>query len=322
MAAGVEGSIGPIWARLVWLVACAAVLAAQPPETRSVEIPGVRLTYLDWGGTGEPLVLVPGGCGTAGVFDGFAQRLTSRFQVLGLAERACGQPGVDQQIDRLIQFLDALRIQRATFAGHSSGAGQVVRLANRYPARVSRVILFDPIYEGVPHEFEGKMEAAISAKLGPMGPLSFESNRARFAAWELGAWSDGAAREFREQTEAGPGGGLRYRPRPKAWQSAFAEDVKAGRYFETAVRHPTLILVAKDLDLERIRQFSPAQQQELRPIAEAIGKARRAQIERFRKNGSHVRLKWMARTSHYPFIDREREVSEEIIRFAHRNRIK
>lgn len=316
----IEGVLRP-WTRPVWLMAFTAVLTAQPPQARFVEIPGAQLPYLDWGGTGEPLVLVPGGCGTAWVFDGFARRLTSRFHVLGLAERACGQPGIDQQIDRLIQFLDALRIQRATFAGHSSGAGQIVRLANRNPARASRLILFDPIYEGVPDEFEAKMEAAISAKLGPMGPLSFESNRARFEAWELGAWSDGAAREFREQTETGPGGGLRYRPRPKAWQSAFAEDAKAGRYFETSVRHPTLIFVAKDLDIERIRQFSPAQQRELRPMAEAIGKARRAQIERFRKNGSHVRVKWMARTSHYPFIDRERESVTAMIRFAHRNRL-
>lgn len=216
--------------------------------------------------------------------------------------------GLDRQIDDLIGFLDSLGIERAAFAGHSSGGGKIVRLANRYPERVSRLILFDPIYEGVPDGFEAKMEGAVTAKLGQRGPLSPESHRARFQAWELGAWSDGLAREFREQTETLPGGGVRYRPRPKAWQAAFVEDIRAGRYFETTTRHPTLIFAAKNLDLERIRQFPRSVQRELCPMAEAIGEARRAQIDRFRRNGSNVRVKWMARTSHYPFVDRERDV--------------
>ncbi len=40
----------------------------QPPKPNYVEISGVRLPCLNWGGRGEPLVLVPGRCQTPYVF--------------------------------------------------------------------------------------------------------------------------------------------------------------------------------------------------------------------------------------------------------------
>lgn len=70
--------------------------------------------------------------------------------------------GIDQQIADLVSFLDALGLQRATFAGHSASGGKVVRLARKFPARVSRVITLDIIYAGVPDAFEERFQAAIS----------------------------------------------------------------------------------------------------------------------------------------------------------------
>ena len=91
------------------------------------------------------------------MFGDLAPLLTGRFRVLGLTPRGCGQSGpasdgydIDPQIDELVGFLDALGIERAAFAGHSSGGGKVVRLARRYAARVSRIITFDTVYDGVP----------------------------------------------------------------------------------------------------------------------------------------------------------------------------
>jgi hypothetical protein len=69
------------------------------------------------------------------------------------------------------------------------------------------------------------------------------------------------------------------------------------------------------LDLNRIRQFSAAQQRELRPMAQAVVEARRHQIRAFQQNGSHVTVKWMSNASHYLFVDRAQEVAGEMIRF-------
>jgi len=152
----------------------------------------------------------------------------------------------------------------------------------------------------------------VTSQIGSTSGLSLASHRRTFQAWELGAWSAALEHDFHEQTEVGANGGLRYRQRPPEWRKAFVEDMQAGRYFETAISHPALLFVAEDLDFERIRQFSRDQQRELRPMAEAVVKARRIQIESYQKNGPHVRVVRMQKTSHYPFVDRTREVATQM----------
>jgi hypothetical protein len=161
------------------------------------------------------------------------------------------------------------------------------------------------------------MDAAITGKWHPEGKPSLKSHRLVFEAWELGTWSAALEREFQEQTEVGTDGNIRYRRRGPGWQTALLEDMKAGRYFETAIRHPALMFFAQDLDLARIRQLSEDQQRELRPTAEAVVKARRNQIESYRRNGSHVRVVLMRKASHYLFIDRSREVAARMLDFLH-----
>src|SRR5215203_1637149 len=53
----------------------------------------VRLEVLDWGGSGRPLVLLPGGGDTAHVFDEFASKLTADFHVYGITRRGFGESG-------------------------------------------------------------------------------------------------------------------------------------------------------------------------------------------------------------------------------------
>lgn len=295
--------------------------AALPVSTFML-LPTVRLHYLDWQGSGHPLVLVPGGCQTAHVFGDLAPLLAQQFRVMAVTPRGCGQSGpamdgygIDRQIDDLVAFLDAMSIKRAVFAGHSSGGGVVVRLANRYPERVDRVVTFDVVYKGVPDQFEARMEQAIASKVGPQHPLSAESHRANFEAWELGVWSDGLKREFYEQTEQQGDGSLRYRRRRPEWQAAFVEDMKSGLYFDARLHCPALFFVAQDLDLNRVRQFPPAQQRDLLPMARAIRDARRKQVKAFQRNGAHVQVIWMKNASHYLFIDRAPAVAKEMIKF-------
>src|ERR1700689_1686179 len=50
----------------------------------------VQLEVLDWGGTGQPLVLLAGSGNTAHVFDGFAEKLTDLYHVYGVTRRGYG----------------------------------------------------------------------------------------------------------------------------------------------------------------------------------------------------------------------------------------
>lgn len=159
------------------------------------------------------------------------------------------------------------------------------------------------------------MDAALRENTGRPGKLSPESHRGEFPAWELGTWSAALAREFSEQTEVGPDGNISYRPQRADWQAGFVSDVEEGRYFESIILQPALLLVAQDLDIHRTRRFSASQQRTLRPRAQRIAGERQKQMQEFRRNGPYVRVKWMPAASKHLFVDRSQEVAAEMLRF-------
>ena len=52
--------------------------------------PGVQLEVLDWGGTGQTLVLLTGIGDNAHVFDEFAYQFNDRFHVIGITRQVSG----------------------------------------------------------------------------------------------------------------------------------------------------------------------------------------------------------------------------------------
>ncbi|MDD5646542.1 MAG: alpha/beta hydrolase [Candidatus Bipolaricaulis sp.] len=127
---------------------------STPPQVGFASSNGVRLHYLDWGGAGPVLVFLAGSGNTPHFFDSVARRLTDRFRVLGLTRRGHGeseQPESGYDIPTLardiVGFLDALGIERASFAGHSYAGSEMVELAIRHPGRVERLVFLDALYE-------------------------------------------------------------------------------------------------------------------------------------------------------------------------------
>jgi pimeloyl-ACP methyl ester carboxylesterase len=124
------------------------------PSDRFVTLDGVRFHYLDWGGDGDPLLLLAGlGC-TAHVFAELAPHLSDRFRVLALTRRGHGPTDQVQSGHALAdgaedarRLLDALGIERAHVVGHSMGGGEVSALAARHPGRVVRVVYLDGAYD-------------------------------------------------------------------------------------------------------------------------------------------------------------------------------
>lgn len=128
--------------------------AIDIPPDRFVVLDGVRFHYLDWGGDGEPLLLLAGlGC-SAHVFAELAPHLSDRFRVLALTRRGHGltdrvQSGhaLDEGAEDARRLLDALGIERAHVAGHSMGGGELSVLAARHPGRVARIVYLDGAYD-------------------------------------------------------------------------------------------------------------------------------------------------------------------------------
>lgn len=306
---------------LLGLTTSSFASAQSPPDSAFLDVHGVRLHYLTWGGTGAPLILVPARCDSPFVFGELAPLLTGSYSVYSVTARGCGSSGqagdgysLDVQVRELVGFLDALGIERAAFAGHSASGGKVLRLARAFPSRVTSIVALDIIYAGVPDKFEAGMQEAIDAA-APAAEGLMERHRREFRAWELGTWSPSLERDLLEQTELGADGRRRFHPAADGWMRAFVSDVKAGLYHEQATTHPTLFIVADDLDLNRVKQLPPKHRATLEPMAREIQRARRVQLDGYRRSGARVQVIALPGASHYLFVDRSRDVAKHMVTF-------
>jgi pimeloyl-ACP methyl ester carboxylesterase len=295
-------------------LAFAKIKTTTEPKEGFVKVRGVRLQYLDWGGIGEGLLFVPGGCDTAYVFGDIAPAFTDHFHVVSFTPRGCGQsdhPVSGYDLDALLKemagFLDTVGIRKATLAGHSSGGGKITRFARLYGSRVSRLVYFDTVYSHVAPDLEGKIGAAIVDRIGGSPRASLDLMRQSETLWELGSWSEARQRNLREIFTEEVNGSLKS-VTPRAWLTAFDTDMRAGRYFETRVSHPALMIFSKNLDQERVNQFNQATRDALASSVSETAESRLKQMKEFEANGSHIKIVDMERTGHYCFVHKPREV--------------
>ena len=134
------------------------VAAAQPqPPIRAPRaadhfamVRGIRLQYVDWGGTGDVLLFLPGLGASVHMFDSFAPKFSNSFHVLGLTRRGQGlsdkpPSGYDTVTlaEDLNEFLDVMHIPRVSLIAHSIGGIEMTRFASVYPARVNKLVYLD-----------------------------------------------------------------------------------------------------------------------------------------------------------------------------------
>lgn len=120
------------------------------PSDRFVTVNGVRLHYLDWGGTGDGLVFLHGLGDSPHAFDHIAPVFRDRFHVLAATRRAHGQSAGSEGpfdnstlVEDLKGLLDSLRIDRVALAGWSLGGNEMTEFAVRYPDRVIGLVYLD-----------------------------------------------------------------------------------------------------------------------------------------------------------------------------------
>jgi len=123
------------------------------PKEGFVDLAGLKLHYMDWGGVGRSLVLLTGIGATAKYFGNLAPKLAQRFRVVGLTRRGHGRsdrPATGYDLDNFVEdirgFMDAMGIENAILVGHSMAGFEMANFAARYPQRVEAIVFLDAIY--------------------------------------------------------------------------------------------------------------------------------------------------------------------------------
>lgn len=142
-------------------------------EDRWLKVGDMDMHYLDWGGTGEPVVALHGLASSSHWYDLVIPYLTDRFKLVALDQRAhgqTGQPSTGYDWDTLtadvVSALDQIGIERAAILGHSWGASVALSVAALHPDRVSALALIDGGFSAGPRSPDMTWED-FKARLSP-----------------------------------------------------------------------------------------------------------------------------------------------------------
>ncbi|MFC3678015.1 alpha/beta fold hydrolase [Ferrovibrio xuzhouensis] len=117
---------------------------------------GIRQHYLRYGGSGVPIILVPGITSPAITWGFIAERLAERYDVYVLDVRGRGlsqaDPGLGYSLDACANdvtgFVRALGIDDYHLVGHSMGARIAIRAARHDLAGIQKMVWVDPPVTG------------------------------------------------------------------------------------------------------------------------------------------------------------------------------
>ncbi|MGH7779373.1 MAG: alpha/beta fold hydrolase [Candidatus Binataceae bacterium] len=193
------------------------------PADKFIEVGGLRLHYLDFGGDGRPwLVCIHGLSGNAHNFDPIVPALARRYHVISVDVRGRGDSewGVPTKylpknyVEDLAAILESLGVTRATLVGTSMGGIISMMYAGGWPERVERLVLND-----IGPDIDPAGATRIGSYMG-IAPDSFKDlgEVAAYYRKTYPAMADVAEDELRESVKwsvkALPGGGLGWKLDP------------------------------------------------------------------------------------------------------------
>lgn len=123
---------------------------------RYVTLRNLRFHYRDWGGSGQPVVLLHGLASNSHIWDLVAPLLAERFSVVALDQRSHGETeGADEGYDfetivgDLDAFLDACAIEHPIIVGHSWGGNVAIHAGAASKGKVRALVCIDGGFIGL-----------------------------------------------------------------------------------------------------------------------------------------------------------------------------
>lgn len=122
----------------------------QGPPEKWANVGDLRVRYLDWGGSGRPVMALHGLASSAHWYELVASSLREQYRIIAPDQRGHGQTtqasdGYDWPTltGDIIGLMDHLGFPRMAVFGHSWGAGVALNVAARFPDRVAALGLID-----------------------------------------------------------------------------------------------------------------------------------------------------------------------------------
>lgn len=297
----------------------------SPHRSGFAKVKGVKLHYLDWGGTGETLLLLSGFNNSAHIYDTFAPQFTDRFRVLGLTRRGHGQSekplagyDTDTLVEDLRQFLDLMNISQVTLVGHSMAGNELTRFAGLYFKRVKHLVYLDAAFD----YSDGFLDLMSSSPQEPPPRRADLESLDSFSEYSKVAkcgWSEAWEAELRNIVSFTREGHL-LKPKsvmPERVSKAVQDAMVATRPDYTKVKVPALSMVATAPFPEC--SLAPDMEEGARKKAQVFFRRlmeyRRRNVERFRREVIGSQVLEMPNTDHWLFIHKEAEVVRAMRRF-------
>ncbi|WP_406500490.1 alpha/beta hydrolase [Streptomyces sp. NBC_01590] len=211
---------------------------------RTVTRDGVRLVCRDWGGPGQPVMLLHGLAGHAGEWDATARRLSPRYRVVAVDQRGHGaSERRPQDVSRaayvtdVITVIDQLELRRPVLVGQSLGGHTAMLTAAAHPEWARALVLIDA--------GPGGANPDAPAEVGRW-----------LDSWPIPFTSREAAAQFLGGGLIGEGWAAGLEERDGGWWPHFDRDVMVRSLAENARRSyrdeweqvtcPTLVVLAQD----------------------------------------------------------------------------
>jgi pimeloyl-ACP methyl ester carboxylesterase len=128
-------------------------MESNEPNSSFVEVNGVRLHTLDWGGAGDPIVILHATGFLGRIYRPIAEKLSAIGHVYSFDQRGHGDSSASPNgeynwfltMKDLEGFIEKTGFTRVRAFGHSAGATAIGSLAADRPDLISRAVLVEPV---------------------------------------------------------------------------------------------------------------------------------------------------------------------------------
>jgi pimeloyl-ACP methyl ester carboxylesterase len=157
-----------------------------------IQSQSVKLHYLDWGGSGEPLILIHGLGDSPFLFEELADTLKEHFRVIAYSKRghfksetSDSSYDISTLVSDLKLLLDSLQIPKANLLGWSISGNEITEFAIQYPERTNKLIYFEGGYDLSEEPFKVMLHTL------PKSPFADSANLVSldtYRKWYHGFW--------------------------------------------------------------------------------------------------------------------------------------